>query len=148
MEWLASNFMVLVWVAVMVASVVVEASTLSLVAIWFIPSALVSLLLAFLHVDIGVQVAVWIVGSALFLVFARKIFKKMLKINPVPTNADAMIGRTAVVTQRIDNNACTGEARVRGQMWTARSYDDAVCYEQGEILTVLSIEGVKIICKK
>ena len=48
----------------------------------------------------------------------------------------------------IDNIEGIGQVKVRGQIWTARSYDKDIKYEKGEILNVVAIEGVKLICKK
>jgi membrane protein implicated in regulation of membrane protease activity len=36
---------------------------------------------------------------------------------------------------------------VRGQIWSARSADDTVL-KPGEVVSVISIEGVKLICRK
>jgi membrane protein implicated in regulation of membrane protease activity len=52
------------------------------------------------------------------------------------------------VIERIDNYAGRGQAKVRGQIWSARSVDDEETFEEGEILRVVAVEGVKLICKK
>ena len=47
------NFMPYFWIAVILLSVATESLTAALVAIWFMPSALVSMILAFFHIDAG-----------------------------------------------------------------------------------------------
>jgi membrane protein implicated in regulation of membrane protease activity len=66
-------------------------------------------------------------------------------VNPkkVATNADRNIGKTAVVTERIDNVAGTGAAKVNGVEWTARTADGSTV-EVGALVTVQKIEGVKL----
>lgn len=61
-----------------------------------------------------------------------------------PTNADRLLGAVAVVTQEIDNRSATGQVKVSGQIWTARSQgEDPI--PVGTSVTVLRIEGVKLI---
>lgn len=55
-----------------------------------------------------------------------------------------VIGRTALVIEDIDNIAATGAVSVGGKEWTARS-DTGVRILSGEVVTVLRIDGVKLI---
>ena len=142
------DYMPFVWLGVIVLAIVFEASTAALVSIWFIPAAFVSLILSFFPIPLWVQILVFAVISTLLVVFMKVVFKKTLGLRPVATNADAVIGEEAVVTEAIDNLEGHGQVKVRGQIWTARSYDKEVKYEKGEIVNVVSIEGVKLICKK
>ena len=61
---------------------------------------------------------------------------------------DSLVGCKCTVTERIDNYSCCGEARVKDQIWAARSVNDDEAYEQGTVLQIVAIEGVKLICKK
>ncbi len=136
-----------IWLFAAIFAVVLEAFTTALVAIWFIPSAIVTMILAFLKVPLYVQIVVFFALSALFIIFSRTIFKKALRVKPVPTNADALIGGTALVTERISNLDARGLVKIRGQIWSARSVDESII-EEGTLVKVISIEGVKLICKK
>lgn len=135
------------WIAVVVLAIVAEVSTVSLVAIWFMPSAIISMILAFLNVPVPIQVLVFLAVSAVLIICSRTIFKKALFARHVPTNADAVIGETAVITEDVCNIESRGLAKVRGQIWSARSADGEDL-RAGELVTVVSIEGVKLICKK
>jgi membrane protein implicated in regulation of membrane protease activity len=141
------NYMPFFWIAVIVLSVIAEVNTAALVAIWFMPSAIVATVLAFFNVPIFVQALVFTALSALFIIFSKTIFNKTLRPNHTPTNADAVIGETAIVTERICNIENKGLVKVRGQIWSARSADGAEL-EEGETVSVISIEGVKLICRK
>ncbi len=141
------NYMPFFWIAVIVLSVIAEVNTAALVAIWFMPSAIVATVLAFFKVPIFVQVLVFAALSALFIIFSKTIFNKTLRPKHTPTNADAVIGETAIVTERICNIENKGLVRVRGQIWSAKSADGADL-EEGETVSVISIEGVKLICRK
>jgi membrane protein implicated in regulation of membrane protease activity len=111
------------------------------------PSAIVATVLAFFNVPIFVQALVFTALSALFIIFSKTIFNKTLRPDHTPTNADAVIGETAIVTERICNIENKGLVKVRGQIWSARSADGAEL-EEGETVSVISIEGVKLICRK
>ena len=73
------EYMPFFWIAVIVLSVFAEVNTASLVAIWFMPSALVVAILAFFKVPIYVQVLVFVVLSALFIIFSKAILKQITK---------------------------------------------------------------------
>ena len=141
------NYMPFLWIAVIVISVFAEAMTATLVAIWFMPSALVATVLAFFNVPVYVQVLVFTVLSALFIIFSRSIFNKTLRLKHTPTNADSVIGEAAIVTEQVCNIENRGLVKVRGQIWSAKSADGNLL-EAGEIVNVISIEGVKLICRK
>lgn len=64
------------------------------------------------------------------------------------TNIDDIIGEKCVVTEKIDNYAGCGQVRVNGQLWSARGSAEYDTFDAGESLTIVAIEGVKLICKK
>ena len=61
---------------------------------------------------------------------------------------DNIVGKKCVVTEKIDNYAGCGQVKVNGQGWSARSAYDDVCFEVGETLNIVAIEGVRLICVK
>ncbi len=141
--------MLYIWLGVIVCAVVVEALTLSLVSVWFVPGAFVAMILSCIPgIPLWVQIAVCLAISLLLFIFLKPLLKKFIVKNRVATNADALIGEEAVVTEKISNLEGVGQVKVRGQIWTARAESKDVVYEPGEVLHVLSIQGVKLICKK
>ena len=64
--------MVYGWLAVVVIAIIVEVIVPGLVSIWFVPSALVAMVLAFFSVPVIIQVAVFLVSSGLFIFLSRK----------------------------------------------------------------------------
>ncbi|MBR7161346.1 MAG: NfeD family protein [Clostridia bacterium] len=140
--------MVFVWLFVIVAAILVEASTVSLVSIWFVPSACIAMILALCGVKLWIQLTVFFVVFILLMLILKPIFKKNIGLKIVPTNADALIGMQAVVIEPIDNLHAKGQVRVRGQVWTARSSDGDVTFEEGQTVNIVKIEGVKLICSQ
>lgn len=74
--------------------------------------------------------------------------KKMLNVATEKTNSDALIGVKCVVKQKVDNLNATGRVSVSGLEWSARSANDNVTFEIGEICTIDSIKGVTLIIEK
>ena len=140
--------MVFVWLFVIVAAIVMEASTVSLVSIWFVPSACVSMILALCEVKLWIQLTVFFAVFLLLMMILRPVFKKNMGLKIVPTNADALIGMQAVVIEPINNLHAKGQVKIRGQVWTARSSEENIVCEADEVVTVVAIEGVKLICTK
>lgn len=142
--------MIYVWVAVTVLAIVIEAVTVSLVSIWFIPGSVLALILSFFKVPVWVQFTVFIVVSVIMLLLAKFVFKKAFrKKSTEATNVvDAVIGKSAVVTERVSNLDGTGAVKVLGKEWSALAEPDGDVFEVGEIVNVEKIQGVKLVCKK
>ena len=140
--------MAYVWLGVIVMAIIAEASTVSLVSIWFVPSACIAMILALCNVPLWIQLVVFFITFLLLMMFIKPLCKKWLGVKTVATNADTVIGLDAVVSEPINNLEAKGQVKVRGQVWSARSADEAVTYTEGEIVRVLRIEGVKLICEK
>lgn len=136
------------WVVALVVFLIVEAVTAGLVSIWFVFGSLVALICAALGAAVWLQIFWFVIVSVATLVLTRPLVKRYVDSRSVATNADRSIGRTAVVTERIDNLAAAGAVNLDGVVWTARSTDDAVAIETGERVTVRAIEGVKLIVER
>ena len=140
--------MAYIWLGVIVLAIIAEASTVNLISIWFVPSACIAMILALCNVSLWIQLVVFFITFLLLMIFIKPLVKKCFRVKPVATNADTVIGLDAVVLEPINNLEAKGQVKVRGQVWSARSSEEAVTYAEGEIVRVLSIEGVKLICEK
>ena len=136
-------YMEVLWLALLIVFAVLEASTVSLVSIWFMGGALTALIAALCGAEIWLQVVLFFVVSIALLLCLRPLSKKLLKKKKVATNADSNIGKTAVVTETIDNLRGTGAVKISGVEWSARSVDDSVL-EKDAVVRILRIEGVKV----
>ena len=140
--------MIYFWIGMIVLSIVAEAATTDLVAIWFMPAALVSLILSLVDMPLWIQIVVFIVLVAAFLMFSKTFLRKYLKKRPNEvTNVDSLVGQTAIVTEKLDNMSQTGAVRINGLEWSARSVAEAVTPEKGTLVVIREISGVKLICE-
>ncbi len=142
--------MIIFWAAVMALALFGEIITAELVAVWFIPSSLVSMILAFFEVPIWVQWLVFIVMSAALLVLAFRFLRKLLlkNLGNKKTDTDILIGKLARVEDDIDNAEMQGAVKIDGKIWSARMVDDSESAQKGEFVIVEYISGVKLICRR
>jgi membrane protein implicated in regulation of membrane protease activity len=85
---------------------------------------------------------VFLVASLLTLVIVRPIVRSHLKMPPqIRTGAAALVGKQAVVLERIANREGVGCVRIDGEVWTARSLMDDEVIEQGAVVDVVEIKG-------
>ncbi len=135
---------VLFWIVALVIFLVVEAVSAGLVSIWFAAGALAALICAALKGPLWLQAIWFVVVSGVTLILTRPLVKKYVNGKSVATNADRNIGRSAVVTEKIDNLAGAGTVKLDGVLWSARSVNDAPI-EEGATVVVREIQGVKLL---
>mgnify|MGYP002230236594 CR=1 FL=1 len=70
---------------------------------------------------LAAQIGLFAMVSLILLLFTRPFAVKYVNRNRTKTNTDSLVGRTALVTETIDNLAGKGQASVAGQVWTARA---------------------------
>ena len=114
---------------------------------WFAGGALVAMLAASLSAPLWLQITVFLAVSAVLIYFTRPIVKKLLSGKNKETNLDRIIGKTVIVSEKVDNDAQTGKCIIAGVSWSLRS-DDGSVIEAGEKVTVDRVEGVKLIVKR
>ena len=131
--------------ALVIIFALIEAFTLGLVTIWFALSALVMVFLSFLPIPLAFQVLIFLGLSALLLIFTRPLAVKKFKLGRVKTNVESLVGKHALITKKI-SEFDTGEAKVSGQIWTARS-ENNIEIDEGTKAEVLGIEGVQLIVR-
>lgn len=133
---------IIVWLILLVVFLVMEASTVAVVSIWFAAGALVSLIASLLGAQLWLQIAVFLGVSAVCLAALRPVVQKYIKPRIVRTNVDAIVDSQGYVTEEIDNLAARGQVKLGAMEWTARSSDGTVI-PKGTLVKVDRIEGVK-----
>lgn len=142
------NIQAIVWLVVLVAALVIEVLTLGLTSIWFAGGALIAFGMAIFGTDPVLQVIVFWIVSLLLLICTRKFAMNWLNKDRVKTNAQSLVGLTAVVTETIENLEAHGQVQVKGQYWTARAETDGQRIETGKTVLIKRISGVKLIVQE
>jgi membrane protein implicated in regulation of membrane protease activity len=138
------DFAAIIWLVLMVAFVVIEAvCPFHLVSIWFAVGALVSAIIGQLGGDVWLQVVAFLVVSVGLMAILWRYIQKFMHSKVTRTNIESVIGSQGYVTAAVDNLNATGQVKLGGMYWTARSTDGKNIPE-GALVEVDRIEGVKV----
>ncbi|MDO8212793.1 NfeD family protein [Conexibacter sp. CPCC 206217] len=131
-----------IWVILAVVFGAGEIVTTSFFLAPFAGGAAVAAIAAGVGVGFGASAAIFILVSVLLLLFVRPIARAHLKTPAqLRTGTAALVGRRAMVLERISNDEAVGCVRIDGEVWTARAYDDDDIIEAGRPVTVVEIRG-------
>ena len=131
-----------IWLVLMVVFLIAEASTVTMVSLWFAAGSLVAAIVGFLGGPLWLQVLLFLVVSGGLLAMFWPFVKKFLNPKLVKTNVDAIVESMGYVTADIDNLSATGQVKLNGMEWTARSTTGKPI-SAGTLVKVDRIEGVK-----
>jgi len=88
------------------------------------------------------RLIVFAVLTAASFTIVRPIARRHINMPPqLRTGTAALIGRTAIVTERIVNDEAAGQVRIDGEVWSARAYDEDKVLEPGTRVHVMEIRG-------
>lgn len=132
------------WTFLIIFLTIVEAATVELVTIWFIASAVVSLIVSIFVDNLVIQFGIFVILGVILLITTRPLLIKFLKPKNERTNLDRVIGGKAIVTEEILPDE-KGEVKIDGKRWTAISKEKLVI---GTPVKVLKIDGVKLQVEK
>ncbi len=133
-----------VWLILLVGFLIAEAACpIHLISIWFAAGSLAAAIVAWLNGAVWLQILVFSVVSGALLAALWPFVKKFLNPHLTKTNVDCVIGTQGYVTEAIDNLTATGQVKLGGMYWTARSSDHHPIPE-GALIQVDRIEGVKV----
>lgn len=138
---------VFIWLAILTFFLVAEAVTVQLTTIWFAGGALVAALAAGMGAEEWLQIILFLAVSLILLILARPVLKKCLNKGMVRTNVNSLMDQSAVVIQKIDNLAQTGQVRINDIEWLARTADDKEIIPEKTVVTITEVRGVKLIVK-
>lgn len=144
MQFISENATTVCWIVLLIIFAVAEAVTVQLVSVWFAVGALAGLIANLCGANVTLQIVIFISVSIICFVATRPLVKKFTANRIEKTNADRCIGDTAVVVEEINNVEASGQVKVNGNIWTARSMDNSVIPVNARV-TVEKIEGVKLI---
>ncbi len=109
----------------------------------FAIGAALAAVLSLLGVSAVLTALVFVVVSAIVVMALRPVAHRHRRLPPpIRTGAAALVGRTAMVLERIANDEGVGCVRIEGgEVWTARSFDDDEVIEAGQKVQVVEIRG-------
>lgn len=134
----------ILWLVVIILLTILEVGTTNLVSVWFIASALISLILSFFTDSFLIEFAVFVIIGVILMITTKPYLTKKLEKKKVPTNLDRVIGMSGIVTEDITKTK-VGEVYVDGKKWSAIA-DEKI--PKDTTVKVLEIHGVKLKVEK
>ena len=138
-----------IWLIAAIVLIIFEICSATFGAICFAIGAGFSALAAGLGANLTWQIIIFAVASMLIFIFLRPFMMKFLdrKSKDVKTNADALVGRKAVVSERIDAAQHTGRVAVDGDDWNAVTADGSVI-EKGVEVEIVKLDSIILTVKQ
>jgi membrane protein implicated in regulation of membrane protease activity len=130
------------WIIAAVVFAVGEIATLGFFLAPFAGGALVAAIVAAVGGGTLISLLVFLLVSGVLLGALRPLARSHRKLPAqLRTGTAALVGRTAMVTERISNDDGTGSVKLEGESWTARAYDEDDVIEPGRRVHVMEIRG-------
>jgi membrane protein implicated in regulation of membrane protease activity len=130
------------WTIAGVAFAVGEMAIMGFFLAPFAGGAFVAALLSLAGAGAVPSIVSFVVITALLFLVVRPIARRHLR-QPAETRTGtaALIGRSAIVLERIANDEGVGVVKIDGEVWTARAYDEDEVIEAGKRVQVIQIKG-------
>ena len=132
----------LLWLILAVVFGVGEIATLGFFLAPFAGGAAVAAVASAAGVPFVGTLAVFLVVSVILLAALRPLARSHRRMPPqIRTGTAALVGKPAMVLERIANDEGVGCVKLDGEVWTARSYDEDRVIEPGTRVHVMEIRG-------
>ena len=128
------------WVGLAVVLGVVEIATLDLMFLMLAAGALAGGVTALAGGPLVLQVVIAMVVAIGMLAAVRPVALRHLRTPlAIRTGTAALVGAPAVALERVD--AHSGQVKLRGEVWSARTFDPSTVIEAGRSVEVVQIDG-------
>ena len=134
------------WILWLIAGCILGFGEMHTGGLYLLPFAVGAALAAavsVLGVGTPLAVIVFVLASLVVLGALRPVARRHRRLPPaIRTGAAALVGRRAMVLERIANEEGVGCVKIDGgEVWTARSYDEGEVIDAGEHVEVIEIRG-------
>ncbi len=134
------------WVIWLAAAAVLGVGEMHQGGFYLAPFALgaaMAAIVSLLGVGIALSAIVFLASSAIVFATLRPVARRHRRLPPsIRTGAAALVGRPAIVLERIANDEGVGCVKIDGgEVWTARSFDEHEVIDAGERVEVVEIRG-------
>lgn len=132
-----------VWVILGVVLLVLEIFTASFFVSLIGVAALIMAPLSLFVNHLWLQLLLFAFLSVTIVWLFLPVIRKSMNQKVIPTNQDAMIGKTVRVTEEINNHVGTGYVKYYGDMFPAKSLHNTVI-PIGREVVIRRIEGIRV----
>lgn len=94
--------------------------------------------------NVYIQTCIFVITSSILIPLTKPLVDKFIKTPDRPMNSFSLIGKNGIVISSINGIESTGQVKVKGEIWSAKSKNDSII-EEGTEIEVLEIDGVKLL---
>jgi len=128
------------WVGLAVLLGVVEVTTLDLTFAMLAAGALAGAATGLVTDNLLVQALVALVVAVAMLAVVRPVALRHLRTPlAIRTGTDALVGERGLVIEAVDGQS--GRIKLKGEVWSARTYDPSTSIEAGRSVEIVQIDG-------
>lgn len=135
------------WLILCGLCLITEIFTVSFLMFFPGVGAFFAFIASLLGVSTPVQCIIFVVSSALMIIFVRPLVTKLFKTKDIAMNSNALIGKSGTVLKDIKGDEKIGQVKVQGEVWSAIC-EDGISIAKDSKVNVLAISGVKLIVKE
>jgi membrane protein implicated in regulation of membrane protease activity len=108
----------------------------------FALGAALAAIVSLVGAGVGLSAIAFLAASGIVFATLRPLASRHRRLPPaIRTGAAALVGKRAIVIERIANDEGVGCVKIDGEVWTARSYDEDEIIDAGERVEVVEIRG-------
>ena len=137
----------LVWLIASAFFFIAEIITVGFFIFWLGIGALLAMIVSFITDSVVIQIATFSISSSVLLFFTKPLAKRLEKFNSVSTNSISLIDKEGIVLIDINPLEGTGQVKVNGEIWSAKTQDNSLISKDAQI-KVLKIDGVKLVVEQ
>ena len=128
------------WVGLAVLLGVVEVTTLDLTFAMLAAGALAGAATGLVTDNLVLQALVALVVAVAMLAVVRPVALRHLRTPlAIRTGTDALVGERGLAIEAVDGQ--TGRIKLKGEVWSARTYDPSTSIEAGRSVEIVQIDG-------
>ncbi len=133
------------WMIATILLFMAEIFTPAFVVFNFGVGALFSTIAAAIGLSVELQILFFCVGTLISFFTVRPLAKKYIyrKSDKRVTNNHALVGREALVITTIDNKKNSGEVKVDGDIWQARTLDNSTIAKDA-VVKIIDFKSITI----
>lgn len=135
------------WLILCGLCLIIEIFTVSFLMFFPGVGAFLAFIAALLGANVTVQSIVFVLSSAIMIIFIRPLVTKLFKTKDVAMNSNALIGKNGIVLKEIKGDEKIGQVKVAGEVWSAIC-EEGITIAKDSKISVVSISGVKLIVKE
>ena len=135
-----------IWLIAAGVFLILEIFTMGFLVFWLSIGCLFAMLVSFVTDSLIIQTTVFVLSSGLLIFATKPLVKKFAEKDNTKTNVYSLTGKKAIVTEDIDWATGSGQIKIEGQVWSAKTKEQ-VNIPKGTEVEIESIEGVKAFVK-